>query len=253
MPLSVVILTFNNTRTIRQVLEAVAGWANEIVIVDSGSTDETLSIAQEFGCKIYHHTFAGFGKQKHFAVEQATNNWVFVVDSDEVVTEALKQEIDAKVVEGTEYRGFMVPRILIFLGKKLKYGRESKLPTLRIFNRKFGNYNDKDVHEDVVLDGKTLILENEMLHYSFSDMAEFFQKMNDYSSRSAIELYKKGKRTSVLKVVTKFPVTFFVEYFIRLNFLNGYPGFVWAFTQAVYASLKYIKLRELQRKAMLQS
>ncbi|GAB3509253.1 glycosyltransferase family 2 protein [Emticicia fontis] len=246
MNLSVVILTFNNTRTIRQVLEAVTGWANEIVVVDSGSTDETLAIVQAFGCKIYHRKLDGFGKQKRFAVDQAKNDWVFVVDSDEVVTEALKKEIDTQLAENTEYNGFLVPRILIFLGKKLKYGRESKLPTLRIFNRKFGNYNDKEVHEEVVLEGKTLTLKNEMLHYSFSDIAEFFQKMNDYSSRSATELSSRGKRTSMMKVITKFPVTFFVEYFIRLNILNGYPGFVWAFTQAIYASLKYVKLRELQ-------
>ncbi len=246
MQLSVVILTFNSTRTIRQVLEAVAGWANEIVVVDSGSSDDTLVIAQSFNAKIFHRKLDGFGTQKHFAVEQATNDWVFVVDSDEVVTEELKREIDTLLVDGTEYQGFLVPRILIFLGKKLKYGRESKLPTLRLFNRKFGNYNDKDVHEDVVLDGKTFIVKNCMLHYSFTDIAEFFQKMNDYSSRSAAELFRNGKTTSILKVVTKFPVTFFVEYFIRLNFLNGYPGFVWALTQAAYASLKYIKLRELQ-------
>jgi glycosyltransferase involved in cell wall biosynthesis len=248
MHLSVVILTFNSTRTIIQVLAAVAGWADEIVAVDSGSTDGTLEILQEFGCKIYHRKLDGFGRQKHFAVEQAKNDWVFVVDSDEVVTEALKKEIDTQLTENTEYKGFLVPRILIFLGKPLKYGRESKLPTLRIFNKKFGNYNDKDVHEDVVLEGKTLTLKNEMLHYSFSDIAEFFQKMNDYSSRSATELYSKGKSPSLLKVITKFPITFFVEYLVRLNFLNGYPGFVWAFTQAIYASLKYVKLRELREQ-----
>ncbi|UTA69405.1 glycosyltransferase family 2 protein [Emticicia sp. 21SJ11W-3] len=248
MNLSVVILTYNSTRTIRKVLEAVAGWANEIVIVDSGSTDGTLEIAKEFGCNVFYKAFNGFGNQKRFAVEQAINDWVFVVDSDEVVTQELKNEIDASLESNNGYQGFKVPRILIFLGKELKYGRESKLPTLRIFNKRYGNYNTNDVHEDVVLDGKTLTLKNSMLHYSFSDVAEFFQKMNDYSSRSAFELYKKGKRASTLKVVTKFPVSFFVEYFIRLNFLNGYAGLVWSLTQAVYASLKYIKLKELQSR-----
>jgi len=251
MNLSVVILTFNNTRTIRQVLEAVAGWAEEIVIVDSGSVDNTLTIAQEFGCRIYHKKFDGFGNQKRYAVEQAKNDWVFVVDSDEVVTPELKNEIDTCLTPDNAYQGFKVPRVLIFLGKPLKYGRESRLSTLRVFNRKFGNYNTNDVHEDVVLEGKTHTLKHSMLHYSFSDVAEFFAKMNDYSSRSASELYKKGKRVSVLKVVTKFPVSFFVEYFIRLNFLNGYTGIIWAFTQAVYANLKYIKLRELQSRASL--
>lgn len=246
MNLSVVILTFNNTRTIRQVLEAVAGWATEIVVVDSGSTDDTLSIVQAFGCRIYHRKFDGFGKQKHFAVEQAKNDWVFVVDSDEVVTHELKEEINTHLLGDNPYQGFKIPRLLIFLGKKMKYGRESKLPTLRLFNKQFGNYNHKDVHEDVELNGNTLTLRNYMLHYSFSDMAEFFQKMNDYSSRSAVELNNKGKKTSLIKVITKFPITFFTEYFVRLNFLNGYHGIIWSFTQGVYAALKYIKLRELQ-------
>ena len=244
MNVSVVIITLNNVRTIREVLAAVAGWAGEIVVVDSGSTDETLTIAQEFGCKTLYRKFDGFGTQKHFAVDQAKNDWIFIVDADEVVTPELKKEID-EVLQNAEYQGFMIPNTLVFLGGIMRYGREYKMPHLRLFNRKFGNYNDREVHEDIVLNGKTMTLKNHVLHYSYADLAECFQKINNYSSRGAKELQKRGKKASLLKIITKFPIAFFTEYFIRLNFLNDYRGFVWAFSQAVYATLKYIKLREL--------
>lgn len=249
MNLSVAITTFNNTRTISQVLEAVAGWANEIVVLDSGSTDGTLEIAKEFGCQIYYRKFEGYGAQKHHAAKHATNDWVLVVDSDEVVTQELKDEINTRLVPGNEFNGFMVPSTIVFMGEMLRYGREYKMPRLRLFNKKFGNYNLKDIHEEVILEGKVGKLNNHVLHYSYADVTDFFQKVNSYSSRMAMELFKKGKKASILKIVTKFPITFLVEYFIRLNFLNGYRGFVWAFAQTVYATLKYIKLRELQKGA----
>lgn len=247
MKVSVVIITLNNVRTIRQVLESIKGWADEIVVVDSGSTDETIKIANEFGCKTQYRKFDGFGTQKRFAVNQAQNDWIFIVDSDEVVSEELKKEIDI-ATQNAEYQGYMIPNTLVFLGEVMRFGREYKMPHLRLFNRKFGNYNDREVHEDVVLDGKIATLKNHVLHYSYADLAEVFQKMNNYSSRGANELFKKGKKASLLKVVTKFPITFFTEYFIRLNFLNGYRGFVWAFTQSVYATMKYLKLREITRE-----
>lgn len=253
MNLSVAITAFNNTRTIRQVLEAVADWANEIVVLDSGSTDDTLDIAREFGCQIYYRKFEGYGAQKHHAAALATNDWVLVVDSDEVVTKELRDEIDATLSVNTEYQGFMVPSTIVFLGKMLRYGREYKMPRLRLFNKRYGNFNLKDIHEEVILDGKVGTLTNHVLHYSYADVTDFLQKVNSYSSRMALELYKKGKKASIIKIITKFPITFLVEYFIRLNFLNGYRGFVWAFAQTVYATLKYIKLRELQTKHILLS
>jgi len=246
MNLSVIIITLNNARTLKQVLSAVENWANEVVIVDSGSKDDTLAIAKSFGCQTYHRSLDGFGTQKRYAVNQAKNDWVFIVDADEVVTEELKEEINLTLNTNTEYQGYMIPNTLMFLGKMMRYGREYKMPHLRLFNRTFGNYNDREVHEDVVLNGKVATLKNHVLHYSYADMAEFFQKINNYSSRGASELQKKGKKASLLKIVTKFPLTFITEYVIRLNILNGYRGFIWAFAQSVYATLKYIKLRELQ-------
>ncbi|CAH0997655.1 hypothetical protein EMA8858_03789 [Emticicia aquatica] len=244
MKVSVVIITLNNNRTIRAVLAAIVGWADEILIVDSGSTDETINVANEFGCKTMYRKFDGFGTQKYFAVEQAKNDWIFIVDADEVVTKELKDEIDI-VLQSADYQGYMIPNTLVFLGGIMRYGREYKMPHLRLFNKKFGNYNDREVHEDVVLNGKIAVLKNHVLHYSYANLAEVFQKMNNYSTRGASELYKRGKKASLLKIITKFPITFLTEYLVRLNFLNGYRGFVWAFSQAVYATMKYLKLKEL--------
>lgn len=245
MKISAVIITFNSTRTIRDVLKAVSGWVDEIVIVDSGSKDDTLKIAEEFGCKIFFRTFDGFGSQKRFATAQAKNDWILTIDSDEIVSKGLKNEID-EALQSSEYQAYIIPNTLILLGKTMKFGRESKMLRIRLFDRKFGNYNNKEVHEEVEINGKTKTLKNIVLHNSYADLADVFQKANKYSSLAAIELNKKGKKASILKIITKFPLAFFTEYFIRLNFLNGYQGFIWAFSQAGYSTMKYMKLRELQ-------
>ncbi len=247
MHFSVVIITFNNQRTIRVVLSAVFAWANEIVVVDSGSSDKTLEIAKEFGCCISYRKFDGFGKQKHFAVNQAKNDWVFVVDADEVVTLELKNEI-SYVLREPIYQGFMIPNTLVFLGKIMRFGREYKLPHLRLFNRKFGNYNDNEVHEDILFDGNIGKLSNHILHFSYADLSDVLEKTNKYSTLGALDLKKRGKNASIFKIITKFPITFITEYLIRLNFLNGFEGFIWSFLGGVGTTLKYLKLRELNKK-----
>ncbi len=247
MHFSVVIITFNNQRTIRVVLSAVFAWANEIVVVDSGSSDKTLEIAKEFDCSISYRKFEGFGKQKHFAVNQAKNDWVFVVDADEVVTLELKNEI-SYVLREPIYQGFMIPNTLVFLGKIMRFGREYKLPHLRLFNKKYGNYNDNEVHEDILFDGNIGKLSNHILHFSYADLSDVLEKTNKYSTLGAIDLKKRGKNASIFKIITKFPITFITEYLIRLNILNGFEGFIWSFLGGVGTTLKYLKLRELNKK-----
>jgi glycosyltransferase involved in cell wall biosynthesis len=247
MHLSIVIITLNNQRTIKEVLTAVFGWANEIVVVDSGSSDKTLEIAKEFGCSISYRKFDGFGKQKNFAVNQATNDWVFVVDADEVVTPELKNEISHALIK-SDYQGFMIPNTLVFLGRIMRFGREYKLPHLRLFNRKFGNYNDNEVHEDILVEGKIGALSNHVLHFSYADISDVLEKTNKYTTLGAIDLKKRGKNASIFKIITKFPITFITEYLLRLNFLNGFEGFIWSFLGGVGTALKYLKLRELNKK-----
>lgn len=243
-------ISLNSERILDKVLSKIFGWADEIVLVDSGSTDQTLSIAKKYNCKIFHRDFDGYGTQKQFAVNQASNDWVFSIDTDEVLTEELKQEISEKLNQKKTHQvnGYLVPRTLIFLGRTMYFGKESKMPILRLFNKNFGNFNAEKVHEGIVLNGKIEKLSQQMLHDSYANLDDYLVKFNRYSSLAAQEFFQKGKKASVLKIVFRFPTTFFREYFINLNFLNGYPGFIWALIYAVSPVMKYAKLREMHLK-----
>ncbi|GAB3520458.1 glycosyltransferase family 2 protein [Emticicia fontis] len=247
IPLSIITLTLNNTRTLDGVLKSVADWADELLVLDCGSTDETEAIARKYEANFLYRKFDSFGKQKAYAVSKAKHDWVFIVDSDEVVSEELREEI-LDAFQSPNYEGFMVPNTLVFLGKPLRYGREYKMPHLRLFNRKHGNYNDREIHEDVVLNGKRGMLKNHVLHNSYADVSDYLNKINNYSTKGAVELHKAEKKVSVLKIVTGFPVKFMIEYLVRLNFLNGYRGFVWSLGQAFSTTMKYIKLHEINQE-----
>ncbi|GAA4453433.1 glycosyltransferase family 2 protein [Nibrella saemangeumensis] len=238
-------ITFNSERVLPDVLQALA-WCDEIVIVDSGSTDCTLGIAGRFGCRVIHRAFDGFGAQKGFAVTQASHDWVLVVDADEIVTPELRDEMRQRV--GREKAvGYAVPISLVFLNKLMRYGGEYKMPHLRLFNRQYGNYNTNRVHEDVVLNGPVARLQNHMLHHSYGSLHEYFEKFNRYTTAGARDLASRQKKGSLVQVVFRLPITFFKEYILKLNLLNGYPGFLWSLFSAMYPVVKYAKLREMQK------
>ncbi|MCU0469018.1 MAG: glycosyltransferase family 2 protein [Arcicella sp.] len=245
MKISVVIITLNEERILERTLKAIHGWADEIIVVDSGSTDRTVEIAQQYDCKTMHRKFDGDGPQKHFGVNQALNDWVFVLDADEEVTPELRSEIESYFAQNHEFTGFYVPISLIFLGRLMRYGAEYKMPHLRLFNKKFGNFNDKFVHGGAVVDGKLTTFENHVLHYSYKDLHDYLQRFNYYTTRTAKMMYDAGKKGAIGQVIFRFPITFLKEYFLRKNFLNGYPGFVWAILSAMYPVVKYAKLREM--------
>ncbi|GAB3328609.1 glycosyltransferase family 2 protein [Larkinella ripae] len=251
-PVSAVLITFNSARILPAVLNALQ-WCAERVVVDSGSTDQTLAIAEQAGCRIIHRGFEGFGLQKGFAVEQARHHWVLVVDADEIVTEELRTEIQLRLAEvetGTlDFRGFEVPISLVFLGRLMRHGGEYKMPHLRLFDKRFGNYNAARVHEDVVLNAPVGRLTHHMLHDSYGSLHEYFEKFNRYTTAGARDLQSRGKSDAVAQVVFRLPLTFLKEYILKRNVLNGYPGFVWSLFSAMYPVVKYAKLRELQRNA----
>jgi len=243
--ISTVIIACNEEKRIRLVLDSVK-WSDEIIVVDSGSTDSTLSICCEYpNCKVYNQPFLGYGPQKRFAVEKASNQWILSIDADEVVTEALQHEIRLKLSSSNiEEAGFHVPITLKFLGKVFSHGSEHKQPHLRLFDKSKGNFNELTLHEGVVLQGMIGKLRNEVLHLSYINTHHYFQKFNDYSTLYAVESKKRGKQISKTMAIVRIPVEFFKQYFIRLNFLNGFPGFVWAWFSTAYVFAKQVKLYE---------
>ena len=244
MKISVVLITFNSEKTLQKVLEAVS-WADEIVLVDSGSTDGTLEIAQKFKAKTIYRTFDGYGSQKNFATQQASHDWILSLDDDEILTLELQQEIQNLDLQGTGYQGFKIPRSLIFLGKLLRFSGEYKRLTLRLFNRKYGNWNAEYVHESVEVNGKVGTLKNQILHYSYRDLTDYFNKFNKYTSLGAKTLAERNKTVSTFKITSRFPTTFLKIYLLKGSCLDGYAGFMWALLTAINPVVKYAKLREM--------
>lgn len=245
---SCVIITFNEEANIRRCIEALT-WCDEIIVVDSGSTDHTLEICKSFHCKIHFKDFNGFGEQKRFAVSLAINNWVLNIDADEVISDKLKEEIISELSKTEiEFSGFYLPRSLYFLGRRFKYGRESKEFYLRLFNKNHGNFSEDKVHEKVLVDDKTKSLKGELLHYSYTSLHQYFEKFNNYTSSAAQSFFNKGKKRSLVITIIGFPFYFLKNYFLNGNVLNGKQGFLWALFSSFYPIVKYAKLWALYNK-----
>jgi glycosyltransferase involved in cell wall biosynthesis len=245
--ISAVLITLNAGERLDATLRALS-WCDEIVVVDSGSSDDTLAICEQHACRIIHRPFDRYGKQKKFAVESARHDWVLSVDSDEIVTDQLKQEIQAVLRQDSiPHAGFHVSVPLIFLGTRLNSEASKKF--LRFFNKRKGNFDEAPVHEKVRLTGSIGKLSGEMLHHSYRDLQEYFVKFNKYTSLAAQNMHERNRQISFAHVVLKCPVTFFKVYFIKGCFKNGVPGFLWAFLSSFYPVVKYAKLWELQRRA----
>jgi glycosyltransferase involved in cell wall biosynthesis len=252
--LSVVIITFNEEKNIFRTLESVKPFADEIVVVDSMSTDQTVGICTDFGCKVYQREFDGYGAQKQFATDQASNNWVLSVDADEVVTKELQKEIIGLftrpgqadfVPDNVAYR---IPRSLHFMGCILKHGGAGKELILRLFDRTKGRFTKVAVHEEIEVQGPVGQLKGSLVHFSYRDISHHIEKTNTYTSLAAADYVKHGRSFSKIWVALKFPTSFFTFYILKGGFLDGYPGFMWSFQAAVYATLKIAKTIERTEK-----
>jgi len=230
MKLSIVILTLNSQRYLKKVLHSCK-FADEVLIIDSGSQDSTLKITKTFkNTKLIHQEWLGFGKQKQAGIEACKNDWVFVLDSDEIITDELKDEI---LSLDFTCKAYFAPRLNYFFGKPIKYCGLYPDATLRLFDRKYAKFSEDEVHEKVLTKEKTAILKNHMLHFAYENIEEFITKQNRYSS-----LNKKNKP---LKALFSPYWTFFKIYFLRLGFLEGWRGFLIAKLYAQYTFWKYIK------------
>jgi len=229
--LSVVIITKNSEKYIEDAIKS-AKFADEVLILDSGSEDKTCIIAENLGVRVEYQKWLGFGKQKQKAVDLAQNDWIFVLDSDERITELLKKEI-IHTLKKPNYDAYYVARLNNFWGKDIKYLGLYPDYSIRLFNRKKAKFNDRDVHESVVCECKKGYLKNHMIHLAYESIEEFIDKQNRYSSI--------GAKPNKFKAFFSPMWTFFKLYVLKLGFLEGWDGFVIAKLYSEYTFWKYIK------------
>jgi glycosyltransferase involved in cell wall biosynthesis len=243
---SAVLIAFNEEKIIRKTLSQLY-WCDEIIVVDSYSTDNTVSICREFGCKIYFREFNGYGAQKRYAVSRATNDWVLCIDADEVLTEPLIAELTDNIGEFSQYSGFSFRMNLVFLGKEFLHGKESDRYFLRLFNKQCGLITEDKVHESIRVTGPVKRFQHTIRHYSYTSFHQCIEKLNRYSTYSAEMAFQKNKSKSLLEILFGLPYNFLKYYILERNFLNGLTGFYWSVVSSYYHFLKYVKLRELRK------
>ena len=245
VPLSVTIITLNEEKNIERCLKSVA-WADEIVVVDSGSSDDTINICQRFGCKIIQTTWLGYGPTKKQAVESATNDWILSIDADEEVTDELRVKIRT-ILENPHSQGYRIKRKSFYLGQVVQHCGWDRDYPLRLFNRRYGNFNDKQIHESVEITGQISQIEEPLLHYTYPTLSSHILRLDKYSELGAAAAFQKGKTVSIIGAVMRGLLKFIKMYFLQLGFLDGKIGFVLAYNSAFGVYLKYIKLWEKNR------
>jgi glycosyltransferase involved in cell wall biosynthesis len=244
MELSVIIITKNEALNIRSCLESVA-WANEIIVVDSGSTDATVAICREFTALVYIHDWPGFGAQKNRALDYASKDWVLSLDADERVTAELHSQL-IKAMEERGKEGFYLPRLSQFCGQFIRHSGWYPDYVLRLFKRSQGRFSDDLVHESVRLRGTTGKLSSPLLHYSYMNPADVNRKVEQYSSAAALQMFNRGKSVSHADAPLRAVWAFIRTYCLWLGFLDGKAGFRVALMNAKTTYLKYTKLKALR-------
>jgi glycosyltransferase involved in cell wall biosynthesis len=243
---SAILITKNEERNVAACLASL-GFAEEIVVVDSGSTDGTEEICRRNPrVRWYPEEWKGFGAQKNSALEKAGGPWIFSIDADERVTPGLAEEISRLDPGDATYAGYRVPRRSFVGDRWVRHGGWYPDHTIRLWRKDAGRFDDRSVHEAVRVAGPVGTLRGDLLHFTYKDTSDFIERMNRYSSLGAEELLRKGKRVSALDLLVRPSFTFFKMYVLRCGCLDGGLGFRLAVLYAMYTFSKYAKLAELQ-------
>ena len=244
-PLSVVLIAKDAASQIEACL-ASAAFADEIVLVDSGSTDATRDIATRHGARVVHKEWLGFGRQKQFAVEQARNDWVLCLDADERISPELRASIE-RALSAPAAPVYRMARCNRFLGRWLRHGEGYPDWSPRLFDRKSARWSDDTVHEKVLYAVTPGTLAGDLLHESAEDLARYLEKQNRYTTLAAEQLYERGRSAGAFSLIASPLVRFFKFYVLRLGFLDGVAGLVHIGIGCMNSYLKYAKLIELRR------
>jgi glycosyltransferase involved in cell wall biosynthesis len=248
VPLSVIIITKNEAASIRRCIESVS-WADEIIVVDSGSTDNTADICRALGAKVtITPDWPGFGPQKNRALELASNDWLLSLDADEWVTPELRDEI-LSTLKNPLTAAYQMPRLSSFCGTYLKHGGWWPDHIIRLFRKNQCRFSDDLVHERVIVTGEIATLKNHLMHESMRDLDHVLAKMNAYSTAGAKMMQAKGRRSSLATALLRGAWAFFRAYILRAGFLDGSAGFIQAVAHGEGTYYRYLKLAQLHNAA----
>src|SRR5712692_2262876 len=245
MKITATVITLNEEHNIAAALESVA-WADEIIVVDSQSSDRTVEIARTFTDRIYSRLWPGYSAQKNFAAEQATNDWIFSLDADERVSRELAGELQQlRLGAEPEAAGYRRPRLTFYLGRWIKHSGWCPDNKLRLYHRKRARWSGDYVHEKLETDGKVERLNGDILHYTVRDAGEHHLRMDRYTTLAAQQRFSRGNRASRASLLVSPVIVFFRSYIFKLGFLDGIPGLAIARFAAHYEFLKNLKLWEM--------
>ena len=242
--LSVVIIAFNEGRRIADCLESIR-WADDIVVVDSGSTDDTAERARIYGARVYDIPWKGFGLQKQAAVDLAAHDLVLNIDCDERVTPKLAAEIKQILASGELKTAYSIPRRTFLGSTEIRHCGWYPDRTVRLFNRRLARFSSEMVHEQVIVHGDTGQCTENLLHYSFDGFSDLITKMNRYTDIGATQLLSRRKKSCIAQVVFRPLYAFIKTFFLQKGFLDGFAGFAISVSNAVSVFYKYAKLHEM--------
>ena len=246
--LSVTIITKNEEAAIAACLASVA-WADEVVVVDSGSTDKTVDICKAHDAILYHTTqWPGFGSQKNIALGYASHDWVLSIDADERVSSELRAEIELALNDNVTDVAYQIPRSSSYCGQFMRHSGWWPDYVLRLFPKSQGNFSDDIVHEHVIFKGEIKTFKNPILHISYTDLEEVLDKTNRYSTDGATKLAARGKTASLSSAILHGIWAFMRTYVLRLGFLDGRMGFILAVSNAETTYYRYLKLMLLTQQ-----
>lgn len=244
--ISVCVISFNEEKNIEECLKSVT-WADEIILVDSYSTDRTVELAKQYTSIIMPKVWSGYSDAKNYALQNASNEWILSLDADERVTQELREEIIEVINEGSRrYTGYKIARRAYFLGKWIKHCGWYPGYVVRLFRKDAGNFSKSRVHEKLDVTGEIATLKHDLLHFTDDNLLHYFNKFNKYTSLAADDLEEKGTPFRVWYLVIKPTYTFFKMFILRRGFLDGLHGFILSILSSAYVFTKYAKLWELE-------
>jgi glycosyltransferase involved in cell wall biosynthesis len=240
--LTAIIPTFNEEENILRALNSV-DFADEIIVIDSFSSDNTEIITKEFGANFIQRKFDDFSSQKNYAIGLASHDWILMLDADEEINDALKKEIQNVLAKETHHVGYLFNRRFYFMNKLIKYGGYGNNKVIRLFNSKYCQYNGNLVHEKIKVEsGSVGNFSEPIKHWSYRDFNSYIEKINKYKQLQAEQLFQENKKSSLIKILFKPKSRFLIHYFIKLGFLDGFRGFIIAVLQSYGIFIKYVAL-----------